>query len=159
MTHSTTATTAGGPAGVDQSCGAFTASTGVNNVQVVNIPGAGGTIGLSSFVTMTGDPTTVMATGTAMLGGIELNDSPVDLTDVRPIARVAEDYDAIVVNADSPYQTIDDLVNAWSGDPGGLVWTGGSAGSIDHLIIAALAKESELDPSEITFIPKRSAWP
>lgn len=126
----------------------------VNNVQVVNIPGAGGTIGLSSFVTMTGDPTTVMATGTAMLGGIELNDSPVDLTHVRPIARVAEDYDAIVVNADSPYQTIDDLVNAWSGDPGGLVWTGGSAGSIDHLIIAALAKESELDPSEITFIPK-----
>lgn len=45
-------------------------------------------------------------------------------------------------------------MNAWSGDPGGLVWTGGSAGSIDHLIIAALAKESELDPSEITFIPK-----
>ncbi|MFC7619621.1 Bug family tripartite tricarboxylate transporter substrate binding protein [Microlunatus sp. GCM10028923] len=126
----------------------------VNNVQVVNIPGAGGTIGLSKFTTMTGQSTNVMATGTAMLGGIELNDSPVDLSDVRPIARVAEDYDAIVVGADSPYQSIDDIVAAWRKDVKAVTWTGGSAGSIDHLIIAALALDVGVDPAGMTFIPK-----
>ncbi len=126
----------------------------VNNVQVVNIPGAGGTIGLSRFSTMTGQASNVMATGTAMLGGIELNDSPVDLSDVRPIARVAEDYDAVVVAADSPYRSIDDIVAAWRQDPKAVTWTGGSAGSIDHLIVAALALEVGVDPAAMTFIPK-----
>lgn len=126
----------------------------VNNVQVVNIPGAGGTIGLSKFSTMTGQSTNVMATGTAMLGGIELNDSPVDLSDVRPIAKVAEDYDAVVVAADSPYRSIDDIVAAWRQDPKAVTWTGGSAGSIDHLIIAALALDVGVDPAGMTFIPK-----
>jgi putative tricarboxylic transport membrane protein len=126
----------------------------VNNVQVVNIPGAGGTIGLSRFSTMTGQATNVLATGSAMLGGIELNDSPVGLSDVRPIARIAEDYDAIVVAADSPYQSIDDIVAAWRPDPKAVTWTGGSAGSIDHLIVAALALEVGVDPAAMTFIPK-----
>lgn len=126
----------------------------VNNVQVVNIPGAGGTIGLSKFTTMTGQSTNVLATGTAMLGGIELNDSPVDLSDVRPIARVAQDYDAVVVSADSPYRSIDDIVAAWRKDPKAVTWTGGSAGSIDHLIVAALALEVGVDPAGMTFIPK-----
>lgn len=128
----------------------------VNNVQVVNIPGAGGTIGLGKFSTMAGQATTLMSTGTVMLGAIALNDSPVDLDDTRPIARMAEEYDAVVVPADSPYESIDDLVAAWSQDPAGFPWTGGSAGSIDHLIIADLALKAGIDPGEITYIPKTS---
>lgn len=128
----------------------------VNNAQVVNIPGAGGTIGLGRFSTMEGQADTIMATGSVMLGGIELNDSPVDLADVRPIARLSDDYDAIVVPADSPYETLDDLVADWKQDPSGFPWTGGSVGSIDHLIIAELALESGVDPADITYIPKTS---
>lgn len=126
----------------------------VNSVQVVNIPGAGGTIGLSTFSTMHGQANTIMATGAVMLGGIALNDSPVDLSDTRPIARIAEDYNALVVSADAPYDSMEDLIAAWSEDPDGIVWTGGSAGSIDHLIIAQLALDQDLPASEITFIPK-----
>lgn len=48
----------------------------VNNVQVVNVPGAAGTIGLSQLSRLDGDPTTMMVTGTVMLGGIIRNDSP-----------------------------------------------------------------------------------
>ncbi|MGW9550241.1 Bug family tripartite tricarboxylate transporter substrate binding protein [Citricoccus zhacaiensis] len=128
----------------------------VNNAQVVNIPGAGGTIGLGRFSTMHGQADTLMATGSVMLGGIELNNSPVDLSDVRPIARLSGDFDAIVVPADSPYETIDDLVADWRKDPASFPWTGGSVGSIDHLIIAELALEAGIDPAEITYIPKTS---
>ncbi|MDN5727301.1 MAG: hypothetical protein L0G99_15435 [Propionibacteriales bacterium] len=35
-----------------------------------------------------------------------------------------------------------------------MTWTGGSAGSIDHLIVAALAMDIGVDASQITFIPK-----
>lgn len=126
----------------------------VNTVQVVNIPGAGGTIGLSRVSTMTGQTGTILATGSAMTGGIELNQSPVDYTDTRPIARVAEDFNVITVPADSPYETIDDLIEEWREDPGLFPLTGGSAGSIDHLILADLGLAAGIDVSEITFIPR-----
>jgi putative tricarboxylic transport membrane protein len=125
-----------------------------NNVQVVNIPGAGGTIGLSSFVTMEGSSGTLLATGAAMLGGIVLNNSPVDLTDVRPIARVAEDYAVFIVRDDARWGSVDELVADWQADDAGIRFTGGSAGSIDHLLIAQLAQEVDVAPTAITYIPK-----
>ena len=128
----------------------------VNNVTVVNVPGAAGTIGLGQFSTMQGESATLLATGTVMLGGIELNKSPVDLTDVRPLARLADDYDAIVVPADSPYQSIDDLVADWRQDPRAFPFAGGSIGSIDHLIMAQLAMEAGIDAGETTYIPTTS---
>lgn len=128
----------------------------VNNVTVVNVPGAAGTIGLGQFSTMEGESATLLATGSVMLGGIELNDSPVTLKDVRPLARLADDYDAIVVAADSPYQSIDDLIAEWKRDPRAFPFTGGSIGSIDHLIMAQLAMEAGIDASLTTYIPTTS---
>lgn len=125
-----------------------------NNAQVVNIPGAGGTIGLGKFSTMHGRADTILATGTAMVGGIALNKSPVGFDDTTLLARVAEDYDVLIAAADSPYDTIDDVVTAWKKDPAGFVWTGGSAGSVDHLTIAQLALLADIPASGITYIPK-----
>lgn len=126
----------------------------VNNAQVVNIPGAGGTIGLSTFSTMEGEATNIMATGSAMIGGIALNDSPVTMDDVELLARITQDYSAIVVPADSPYQTFEDLMTAYQEDQDSVVWTGGSAGSIDHLLIAQMTIYQELDAAEMTYIPR-----
>lgn len=126
----------------------------VNNAQVVNIPGAGGTIGLGRYSTMEGQADTLMATGTVMVGAIALNASPVTLEDVRPIARISEEYDVIVVPADSPYQSMDDLVADWKQDPQAFPWTGGSAGGLDHLIVADLALKNDIGPEGITYIPK-----
>lgn len=123
----------------------------VNNVQVVNVPGAGGTIGLSQLSRHDGDPTTMMVTGTVMLGGIVRNDSPVDLSDMTPVARLAEDFEVIVVQADSPFQTIDDLVAAWRADPAAMPIGGGSAGGIDHMIAAQLALAAGVDPAEVRY--------
>lgn len=126
----------------------------VGNAQVVNIPGAGGTIGLGRFTTMGDRSDTLLATGSAMTGGVLINDSPVGYDDVRPIAKIAEDYDVVIVPADSPVESIDDLLEEWSADPKGHPWTGGSAGSLDHLVVAELALAGGLDGGEITFIPK-----
>ena len=133
---------------------AMRATRTANNAQVVNIPGAGGTIGLGKFSTMQGRADTILATGTAMVGGIALNDSPVGFDDTTLLARVAEDYDVLIAAADSPYNTLEDVMTAWQKDPEGFVWTGGSAGSVDHLTIAQLAQLGGIPGSSITYIPK-----
>ena len=79
----------------------------VANVQVTNVPGAGGTIGLAQFVnTAKGDPTQLIVGGYVMVGAIIANKSPVTLADVTPIARLTGEYEAIVVPATSPIKTI-----------------------------------------------------
>ncbi|NIL75082.1 MULTISPECIES: tripartite tricarboxylate transporter substrate-binding protein [Rhodococcus] len=124
----------------------------VNNAQVVNVPGAGGTIGLSQLEGLRGQSTTVMVTGTVMLGGIAINDSDTTLADTVPIAKFAEDFEVFVVPKDSPYQTIDDMIAAWRANPGGLPIGGGSLGGIDHIVAGQLAQEADIDPAAINYI-------
>src|SRR5699024_4502936 len=125
-----------GPAGTDQ---------------IIKIPGAVGTIGLGKFSTMHGQADTILATRTAMVGGIALNESPVGFDDTTLLARVAEDYDVLIAAADAPYDTVDDVISAWKKDPKGFVWTGGSAGSVDHLTIAQLALLGGISAADITY--------
>lgn len=124
----------------------------VNNTQVVNIPGAAGTIGLGQLSTMEGQANTLMVTGAGLVAGVAQLDSAVTHDDVRPIARVVEEYDVVVVPADSPYETIDELVEAWRADPAEVAWTGG--GTFDQLVMTELALEAGIKPSETTYIPK-----
>ncbi|MFI7580910.1 tripartite tricarboxylate transporter substrate binding protein [Kocuria sp. M1N1S27] len=124
----------------------------VNNSQVVNIPGAAGTIGLGQLSTMEGQANTLMVTGAGLVAGVAQLDSAVTHDDVRPIARVVEEYDVVVVPADSPYETIDDLVQAWRANPAEVAWTGG--GTFDQLVMTELALEAGIEPSETTYIPK-----
>lgn len=124
----------------------------VNNPQVVNVPGAGGTIGLSQLSQMRGEATTMMITGITMLGAIHINGSGIDLDDVTPIARLTDDYDVVVVPADSPINTIDDLVDAWRANPTNFPFGGGSLGSLDQMIIAQIAGEAGIDPTSVNYL-------
>ena len=124
----------------------------VNNVQVVNVPGAGGTIGLSQLVQMSGRPDVLMVTGGVMLGAIAVNQTPQTLDDVTPIARLADDYAALVVPADSPIETFEQFVEAWRADPTGVSIAGGSLGGIDHLATGMLAREIGLDPAAANYV-------
>ncbi|MEW1981259.1 tripartite tricarboxylate transporter substrate-binding protein [Citricoccus sp. NPDC079358] len=123
-----------------------------NNVQVVNVPGAGGTIGLGQFAQMEGRSDMMMVTGGVMVGAVELADSGVSMDDVEPLVRLADDYAALVVPADSPYETLDDFIAAWKQDPGGTSISGGSLGSIDHLLTGLVAEKVGIDPSQTNYI-------
>ena len=118
----------------------------------MNIPGAAGTIGLGQLSTMEGQANTMMVTGAGLVAGVAQLDSAVTHDDVRPIARVVEEYDVVVVPADSPYETIDELVEDWRANPAEVAWTGG--GTFDQLVMTELALETGIDPSETTYIPK-----
>lgn len=125
----------------------------VANPQVVNVPGAAGTIALEQLMQMRGQTDVIMVTGTVMLGGIIVNDSLHDLTETTSIAHLADDYEAIVVPEDSPLKTLDDLVNALKDDPGAVSFGGGSLGGTDHLLAGMLAQEVDIDPTAINYVP------
>jgi putative tricarboxylic transport membrane protein len=123
------------------------------NVQVQNVPGAGGTVGLAQFVsTAAGDPSQLIVGGYVMVGAILTNASPVSLADVTPIARLTGEAVAIVVPAASPIQDINGLVDALKADPGAVSWAGGSAGGVDHITVGLLAKAAGVDPTKINYV-------
>lgn len=126
----------------------------VRSVQVTNVPGAGGTIGIAQFVNgAKGDPNQVMVNGFVMMGAILTNKSPVGLDQVTPIARLTAEYEAIVVPTDSPIKTVKDLAAAVKADPAKVTWAGGSAGGVDHITAALFAKAAGADPTKINYIP------
>jgi putative tricarboxylic transport membrane protein len=128
--------------------------TGISdNVQVTNVPGAGGTIGLAQFVNQAeGDPEQLIVGGYVMVGAILTNASPVDLTMVTPIARLTGESIAVVVPASSEIETMGDLVAALKADPGAVSWGGGSAGGADHILVGLIAKAAGVDPTAINYI-------
>jgi putative tricarboxylic transport membrane protein len=123
------------------------------NVQVMNVPGAGGTIGLAQFVNQAaGDPEQLIVGGYVMVGSILTNNSPVDLSMVTPIARLTGESLAVVVPASSEIQSMEDLVAALKADPGAVSWGGGSAGGADHILAGQIAKAVGVDPTQVNYI-------
>ncbi|SNR47367.1 tripartite tricarboxylate transporter substrate binding protein [Paracoccus sediminis] len=124
-----------------------------DTVQVQNVPGAGGTVGLAQFVASAqGKADQLIVGGYVMVGAILTNASPVSLADVTPIARLTGEYEAIVVPAASDIQDIGQLVEMLKADPGAVSWAGGSAGGADHIAVGLIAKAAGVDPTKINYI-------
>ncbi|MEI4485026.1 tripartite tricarboxylate transporter substrate binding protein [Frigidibacter sp. MR17.14] len=124
-----------------------------SSVQVQNVPGAGGTIGLAQFASQNkGNANALIVGGYVMVGAILTNNAPVTLKDVTPIARLTGEYEAIVVPASSEIETIDQLVAKLKENPGAVSWAGGSAGGVDHIGVGMLAKAAGVDPTKINYI-------
>ena len=123
------------------------------NVQVDNVPGAAGTIGLSRFIqSERGNPGALLVTGLVMVSGVITNHSPVSLADTTPIARLTGEYEIIVVPAASRFRSMAELVAAFTSDPGSISWGGGSAGGTDDLLVRLLAEQVGLPASSVNYI-------
>lgn len=126
----------------------------VSSVQFDNKGGAGGTIGLAQFINSSkGDPNAVMIGGMVMVGAIYLDNAPVNLSMVTPLARLTGEYEMIVVPANSPHKSMGDLVKTFKANPGGVSWGGGSAGGTDHILVGLIAKAAGVDPAKINYVP------
>ena len=126
-------------------------------VNFTNTGGAGGTIGLAEFLsTSIGEPDALAVFGAITVGAIELNDSPIDLSEFRPVARLTAEYLVVAVAADSPYNSLGELVEAMKSDPGANAVGGGSAGGVDHIAFALLAQEAGIPVADLNYIPQTS---
>jgi putative tricarboxylic transport membrane protein len=125
----------------------------VRNVQVSNVPGAGGTIGLSTLASsMKGDGNQLMVNGLVMIGAIVANHSAVSLGQVTPIARLTGEPEVVVVPASSPIRTLRELADRLKAQPGAVSIAGGSAGGTDHILAGLLVKAAGGDPAKTNYI-------
>ncbi|MET0764197.1 MAG: tripartite tricarboxylate transporter substrate binding protein [Blastococcus sp.] len=123
------------------------------SVEVFNLEGAGGTVGLQRLVNEKGNAELLMQMGLGVVGAQYSNKSEATLDQTTPIAKLIDEAEAIVVNADSPYQNLDDLVTAWSADPGNTPVGGASnPGGPDHLTPMLLAQEVGVTPSDVNYV-------
>src|SRR5215204_5632912 len=133
---------------------ALTQSGIAKSVQVTNVPGAGGAIGIAQLVNNSkGDGNQLMVMGYVMVGALLTNKSPVTLEQTTPIARLTTEYEAIVVPANSPIKSAKELADAIKADPAKVTWAGGSAGGVDHIAAALFAKAAGADPTKINYVP------
>ncbi|MFB7940464.1 Bug family tripartite tricarboxylate transporter substrate binding protein [Streptomyces sp. NPDC127049] len=124
------------------------------DIEVFNLPGAGGTVGLTRLVGERGDGRVAMSMGLGVVGAVHTNKTPRTLADTTPIARLTEEQDIVVVSKDSPYRTIQELLAAWKKEPGKLPVGGGSSpGGPDHLAPMLMAQAAGIPPREVNYIP------
>ncbi|MFG2758184.1 Bug family tripartite tricarboxylate transporter substrate binding protein [Streptomyces wuyuanensis] len=125
-----------------------------HDIEVFNLPGAGGTVGLTRLVGEHGNGRLAMSMGLGVVGAVHTNKSPKTLADTTPIARLTEEQDIVVVAKDSPYKTIRQLVAAWKKNPAEVPVGGGSSpGGPDHLAPMLMARAAGIAPGSVNYVP------
>lgn len=110
-------------------------------VQVTNMAGAGGGVAYTAVVTdHSDDADLIVAASSATTTRLAQNAyAGMTADQVRWLGAIGGDAGVIVVAADSPYQTLGDLVAAVQADPSSVAFAGGSAvGGYDHLKVLML---------------------
>jgi putative tricarboxylic transport membrane protein len=105
-------------------------------VQVTNMAGAGGGVAYTHVVTERGsDADLIVAASSATTTRLAQNAfAGMTADQVRWVGAIGGDPGVIVVAKDSPFQTLNDLVEAIKANPTSVTFAGGSAaGGFDHL--------------------------
>jgi putative tricarboxylic transport membrane protein len=128
--------------------------------EITNVLGASGTVAMQRLANSDGADDLVMTMGLGVVGAVYTNKSDARVSDMTPIARLVEEQEGLLVPADSPFKTVDDLVEAWEADPGSVTIGGGSSpGGPDHLFPFQLAQEVGIEPRDVTYIPYDGGGP
>lgn len=105
-------------------------------VQVTNMAGAGGGLAFTHVVSERNEDADLIVAASSATSTRLAQNAYAGMTadQVRFVGAIGADPGVIVVAADSPYQSLGDLVEAIKADPGSVAFAGGSAvGGFDHL--------------------------
>ena len=125
-------------------------------VQVTNMPGAGGGLAYGNVVNERGDDEDLIVAASSATTTRLAQNAYAGMTadQVRFVGAIGADPGVIVVAADSPYQSLGDLVDAIKADPGSVAFAGGSAvGGFDHMKpLMVLQKAGFTDITAVKYI-------
>jgi putative tricarboxylic transport membrane protein len=124
-------------------------------IYVSNMPGGSGSVAIAYVIEKRkGDAHLLVAASNALTFSMAIGRTPYTYDDITPLAQIASEFGAYVVRADSPFQTLDDLIATLRADPKSVTFGGGSApGGMDHIKVALLAKAIGIDPLDIVYVP------
>jgi putative tricarboxylic transport membrane protein len=112
-------------------------------ITISNRTGGGGAIAYSYIKGKRGDPHVVMTVASlAMLSQAVRPELKLGLDNYTPIAFLAQDPQALMVSAASPYKTLKEFVEAARKDPNGLVASVTSPGGSGRMLVWILEKET-----------------
>jgi putative tricarboxylic transport membrane protein len=118
-----------------------------------NLPGAGGTTGLSSFLNNdTGKAGRALMMGFALVGGVQSTKSTFKNSDAVAAARLMGEFEVIVVPANSPYRTLQDLAADIKAKKTALPIAGGNLGGIDHFTAVQVYEALGLSIKDLNYI-------
>jgi putative tricarboxylic transport membrane protein len=120
---------------------------------VDNVIGAGGAGAMTTLIGQAGDEHTMMTVGLGVVGSTYSFATTYQLQDATPLAQLMSEPEGVLVPGDSPYETLDDLAQAWKDDPSGIAVGGGSSpGGPDHLFPMQLADAIGVDPIDVNYV-------
>ncbi|HVL76741.1 MAG TPA: tripartite tricarboxylate transporter substrate binding protein [Noviherbaspirillum sp.] len=122
------------------------------NFAPINIPGGGGAVAWAQIAAQKGNPHRLFAASPPIILVPLSGASRFTHKDFTPIARLITDYSILLVRADSPYKTANDLFNAIKERPGLSVGGGSAPGSMDHISMAGAASAAGLKPAQVNYI-------
>ena len=123
-------------------------------MNIVNKPGASGSVGLAYVVEKRGDPM-VLATGvdSGLINNKLDGNSPIDFEDLTPIALTAIDETLIATQSTSQFQSMNDLIDFGKANPGKLTAGGTGASGTERLVFILLEDAAGI---EIEYVPFNS---
>jgi putative tricarboxylic transport membrane protein len=125
----------------------------VKDVELIRSPGAGGVVGLAQFVGQRADGKNarLIIGGQSILGSARFNRSKISLRDVVPIARMNAIALVLVVRADSPIRSWQDLSDVTRSKVDAVRWIGGSEGSVDAQLLTIIANQLRIPRNDIAY--------
>jgi putative tricarboxylic transport membrane protein len=112
-------------------------------VNVINKVGGGGAIAYTYIKGKRGDPHTVMSVATlAMLNQVVRPELGLGLENYTPLAFLAQDPQAVMVLAESPFRTLKDLIDTATREPNTLVASVASPGGTARMLVWMLERET-----------------
>ena len=122
------------------------------NFAPINIPGGGGAVAWAQIAAKRANPHTLFAASPPIILVPLSGASRFNHQNFTPVARLITDYSILLVRADSPYQSANELFEAIKARPGLSVGGGSAPGSMDHISMAGAAAAAGLDASRLNYI-------
>ena len=124
-------------------------------MRVTYMPGGVGAVAYNAVIAQRADaPGTITAFSSGSLLNLAQGKfGRYNENDVRWLAAVGTDYGAITVREDSPYKSLDDLVQALKKDPTSIVFgAGATIGGQDWMQTALIARLAGIDPKSLRYV-------
>ncbi len=112
-------------------------------ITVSNKTGGAGTVAFNYLKSKRSDPHVILASVSSTLISASLRpEFGINLDQFTPLAMLAQDPQAVIVAADSPYKTFKDLIDAAKREPGALVGSIGSPTSSGRMLLYMIEQET-----------------